>query len=227
MTSKAKLSALLSTAASYGYDVRSTSLLGAVLSDLVERLPEDEAASAAPPLTVEVTLFKASGKFYTTEPWRIPAGAIGPYDMVRSPDFRRINGDGAVLIGSQEPWGFPHLFPAINRTVSSPPTYESRLAELISGGLDDGYAHRWAGVTFVEAARQAEKSSTQVVELLEAIDKLHEQARHSVRDNLDLRQTAVHAAATAAASVGEVSYDYWRSVAEAVIDAVLEVEGRG
>lgn len=58
----------------------------------------------------EVILFKPSGKYYTTETWEIPAGAIGPYDMKGSPDFRRIGG-GAVLVVSQEPWGFPQLFP--------------------------------------------------------------------------------------------------------------------
>lgn len=31
--------------------------------------------------------------------------------MELSPDFRRIDG-GAVLVDSQEPWGYPHLFPA-------------------------------------------------------------------------------------------------------------------
>lgn len=56
----------------------------------------------------EVILFKESGKYYTTEYWSIPDGAIGPYDMRNSPDFRRI-GDGAVLVVTQEPWGFPHL----------------------------------------------------------------------------------------------------------------------
>lgn len=61
--------------------------------------------------TAEVILFKASGKFYTEEQWRIPADAIGPYDMAKSPDFRRINGVGAVLVKTQEPWGYPHLFP--------------------------------------------------------------------------------------------------------------------
>lgn len=59
---------------------------------------------------VEVTLFKPSGKYYITEHWEIPERAIGPYDMDRSQDFRRIAG-GAVLIETQEPWGFPHLFP--------------------------------------------------------------------------------------------------------------------
>lgn len=63
------------------------------------------------PGTAEVTLFKPGGKYYTTEEWRLPAEAIGPYDMDRSPDFRRIGG-GPVLIDTQEPWGFPHLFPA-------------------------------------------------------------------------------------------------------------------
>ena len=61
--------------------------------------------------TANVILFKPSGKYYTEEPWEVPDRAIGPYDMVRSKDFRRIDG-GAVLIETQEPWGFPHLFPA-------------------------------------------------------------------------------------------------------------------
>jgi hypothetical protein len=56
-----------------------------------------------------VILFKPSGKYYTEEEWEIPEGAIGPYDMDRSDDWRRIMG-GAVLVESQEPWGFPHLF---------------------------------------------------------------------------------------------------------------------
>lgn len=57
-----------------------------------------------------VILFRKSGKYYTEEKWSIPADAIGPYDMKRSPDFRRIDG-GPVLIDTQEPWGYPHLFP--------------------------------------------------------------------------------------------------------------------
>jgi hypothetical protein len=61
-----------------------------------------------------VILFKPSGKYYTEETWRIPEGAIGPYDMDKSSDFRRISG-GAVLIESQEPWGYPHLFPGGDR----------------------------------------------------------------------------------------------------------------
>jgi hypothetical protein len=40
----------------------------------------------------------------------VPASAIGPADMDASPDFRRVSG-GPVLVPSQEPWGFPHLFP--------------------------------------------------------------------------------------------------------------------
>lgn len=72
----------------------------------------------------KVVLFKASGKYYTEELWRIPTEVpcdvrpgvmrpvIGPYDMRHSPDFRRIGG-GAVLIESQEPWGYPHLLPGV------------------------------------------------------------------------------------------------------------------
>lgn len=59
-----------------------------------------------------VVLFKPSGKYYTEEQWRVPDGAIVPADMKRSPDFRRISG-GAVLVDSQEPWGYPHLFPGV------------------------------------------------------------------------------------------------------------------
>lgn len=55
-------------------------------------------------------LFKPTGKYYTEDHWRIPDGAVGPYDMRDSPDFRRIGG-GAVLVETQEPWGYPHLFP--------------------------------------------------------------------------------------------------------------------
>lgn len=70
----------------------------------------------------KVILFRRGGKYYTEEEWEIPervpnefnngAGmtrvVIGPYDMRHSPDFRRIDG-GAVLVESQEPWGYPHL----------------------------------------------------------------------------------------------------------------------
>ncbi len=66
-----------------------------------------------------VQLFKPSGKYYTTDSWAVPVGAIGPYDMEKSPDFRRIGGTGAVLVCSEgelagdENWGFPHLFPGL------------------------------------------------------------------------------------------------------------------
>lgn len=56
-------------------------------------------------------LFKESEKYYTEEYWEIPDSAIGPHDMRDSKDFRRIGG-GAVLVDSQEPWGYPHLFNA-------------------------------------------------------------------------------------------------------------------
>ena len=72
--------------------------------------PAAPEAEAGVPTVARATLFRASGKYYTEEDWRIPTKAIGPYDMERSPDFRRIDG-GAVLIEAQEPWGFPHLFP--------------------------------------------------------------------------------------------------------------------
>ena len=56
----------------------------------------------------KVILFRESGKYYTEEYWEIPDGAISPADMNRSKDFRRI-GNGAVLVSTQEPWGYPHL----------------------------------------------------------------------------------------------------------------------
>lgn len=59
-----------------------------------------------------VILFKPSGKYYTEEEWEIPRGAIGPFDMDASPDFRRID-NGPVLVATQEPWGYPHLFPGV------------------------------------------------------------------------------------------------------------------
>lgn len=57
-----------------------------------------------------VILFKPNGKYYTEEYWDIPEEAIDPYDMRHSLDFRRISGTGAVLVTSDEPWGYPHLF---------------------------------------------------------------------------------------------------------------------
>jgi len=58
----------------------------------------------------KVILFKESGKYYDEDYWDIPEDAIGPFDMRKSKDFRRI-GNGAVLVPTQEPWGFPHLIP--------------------------------------------------------------------------------------------------------------------
>lgn len=64
--------------------------------------------------SASVTLFKKSGKYYTQEAWRVPADAIGPEGMRRSPDFRRIDG-GVVLVDADaapelpeaKNWGFP------------------------------------------------------------------------------------------------------------------------
>jgi len=72
-----------------------------------------------------VILFKPSGKYYTEERWEIPSredaearadylpgDMLLPSVMWHSPDFRRIGG-GAVLVETQEPWGYPHLFPGV------------------------------------------------------------------------------------------------------------------
>jgi hypothetical protein len=75
-------------------------------------------------MLAKVILFRRSGKYYTEEEWEIPETVedysdergffrrevIIPYDMKQSKDFRRIDG-GAVLVETQEPWGYPHLFP--------------------------------------------------------------------------------------------------------------------
>lgn len=61
-----------------------------------------------PVVKANVILFRSSGKYYTEEQWEVPANAIGPFDMIDSPDFRQIDG-GPVLVDTQEPWGYPHL----------------------------------------------------------------------------------------------------------------------
>ena len=77
-------------------------MLESLIAAIQHELPEPKRAT--------VTLFKASGKYYTIEQWIVPENAIGPYDMERSPDFHTIDG-GPVLVDSQEPWGHPFLFP--------------------------------------------------------------------------------------------------------------------
>ena len=71
----------------------------------------------APVRTATVMLFKASGKYSTTQSWRAPTCAIGPWDMNQSPDFRRLDG-GQVLVLSDadtdsfpgdENWGYPQI----------------------------------------------------------------------------------------------------------------------
>jgi hypothetical protein len=91
------------------------------LEGLLKGLRREVAAILDSP-TASVVLFKPGGKYYTTEAWRIPPRVpseirpgrmretTGPYDMEYSPDFHRIDG-GAVLVESQEPWGYPFLFP--------------------------------------------------------------------------------------------------------------------
>lgn len=61
-------------------------------------------------MKARVILFKESGKYYTQEDWEVPENCIVPAHMDLSKDFRRI-GNGAVLVVTQEPWGYPHLFP--------------------------------------------------------------------------------------------------------------------
>lgn len=63
-----------------------------------------------------VILFKPSGKYYTEEEWEIPEDAISPFDMINSPDFRRIDG-GPVLINDEVIWGYPCLFPAVEELI--------------------------------------------------------------------------------------------------------------
>lgn len=62
-------------------------------------------------MKAKVVLFKRSGKYYTEEEWEVPERErYSPTCMQYSPDFRRIDG-GPVLVETQEPWGYPHLFP--------------------------------------------------------------------------------------------------------------------
>jgi len=99
-------------------------------------------------MRAKVILFKASGKYYTEEEWEIPTEeelkekqrntpreyhdyVHVPTCMQWSKDFRRIGRTGAVLIESQEPWGFPHLFPAITL-----PELANEELEMISSSLN-------------------------------------------------------------------------------------------
>lgn len=69
--------------------------------------------------TATVTLFKPSGKYHMQAAWRVPVAAVGPDDMVLSPDYQSIDG-GAVLVDADaseeypdaENWGYPHLLSA-------------------------------------------------------------------------------------------------------------------
>lgn len=76
--------------------------------------------------TVTVNLFKESGKYYTSESWRVTRRIRTDHtgeevdltlieDVKDSPDFRRI-GNGAVIVPSEpefegdENFGYPQLF---------------------------------------------------------------------------------------------------------------------
>jgi len=59
-------------------------------------------------LTVEVELFKESGKWGYTETWRVPEGhSEGAVSMRRSPDYRNIG--GPVLIPESDVFSVPHI----------------------------------------------------------------------------------------------------------------------
>jgi hypothetical protein len=94
-----------------GITIRSA-IIGPVFGEDADAIHTAVAASESEPVAApgmaKMILFKTNGKYYTEEEWAIPADAIVPYDMVRSPDFRRISG-GPVLVVSQDPWGYPHL----------------------------------------------------------------------------------------------------------------------
>lgn len=95
-----------------------------------------------------VMLFKPSGKYYTEETWRIPnvvprdngdfgmRDVIGPYDMIHSPDFRRIDG-GAVFVVTQEPWGYPALFMPEPASQESIPQFRMADFSLVRNGYDE------------------------------------------------------------------------------------------
>jgi hypothetical protein len=70
----------------------------------------------------DVVLFKPSGKYYSTESWAIPRGAVSPSDMDWSPDYHTIDG-GSILVETQEPWGYPHLLVPASRDFFGPPGY--------------------------------------------------------------------------------------------------------
>lgn len=96
-------------------------------------------------MKAKVILFKDSGKYYSEEEWEIPSDALGPYDMAKSKDFRRIGG-GAVLVDTQEPWGYPHLIPG------EPVAYSFEVLQ----DSDDLWIARGNGMTI----RHADKAET-------------------------------------------------------------------
>jgi hypothetical protein len=85
---------------------------------------DEDGAIPAPPAqrTATVTLFKESGKYSDIHAWRVPADAIGPWDMKRSPDFNLppgwtalVDTDASEYFPGAVNWGFPCLLRAGSR----------------------------------------------------------------------------------------------------------------
>lgn len=56
--------------------------------------------------TATVTIFKPSGRYYMTAEWQVPVAAVGPYDMVLSPDYQSLG--GAVLVDADASEHYPN-----------------------------------------------------------------------------------------------------------------------
>ena len=111
------------------------------------------------------------------------------------------------------------------KAMVDPEQREKQHVALVSAGINAETADLWAGISFAEAVRQALAENVKVLELFDVIDGLHAKARHTLRNNLDLRETAVREGAAAGAKVGHVANeDYWRRVAEVVIETALGLE---
>lgn len=134
---------------------------------------------------VSVVLFRASGKYYTEETWRVPADAIGPYDMDRSPDFRRID-DGAVLVEAQEPWGFPHLFPSLEGAAQMAAVWDEGY---VAGSADERHEEPSrpnpytdsVPVTRADPPRQA-RMMVEIADVIRRVERLERWREHEVSE---------------------------------------------